>query len=160
MTLEPLEGLVVVDLFAGSGALGIEALSRGAAAAHFVERDRSALEALEGNLEDLAAGERARIWRLSLPAGLERLAGVLGEADLVLADPPYGGNEARELLDGLGRPGRLRAGARVVLEHHAKDPVPERAGRLERTRERRYGETSVSWYVARGDEPGAEPGGE
>lgn len=159
MALEPLGGLTVVDLFAGSGALGIETLSRGASMAHFVERDRSALEALEGNLGDLAAGGRARVWRLALPSGLDRLGEVLADADLVLADPPYGGEEARAVLEGLGRPGRLKPGARVVLEHHAKDAVPERAGRLERTRERRYGETSVSWYVAHGEEPGAEPGG-
>ena len=159
MTLEPLAGLAVIDLYAGSGALGIEALSRGAAIAHFVERDHSALEALEANLDELAAGERARVWRLGLPAGIERLAEVLAEVDLVLADPPYGGEEARRLLEALGGPGRLRPGARVVLEHHAKDGVPERAGCLERTRERRYGETSVSWYVARGGEPGAKPGG-
>lgn len=159
MTLEPLAGLVVVDLYAGSGALGIEMLSRGAAVAHFVERDRSALEALEGNLGDLGAGARARVWRFALPGGIERLGGVLAGADLVLADPPYGGDEGRAALGALGAPGRLKAGARVVVEHHAKDVLPERAGALERTRERRYGETSVTWYVARGVGPGAEPGG-
>lgn len=159
MTLEPLAGLAVVDLFAGSGALGIETLSRGARIAHFVERDRSALEALEGNLADLGAGARARVWRFALPGGIERLAEVLSEADLVLADPPYGGEDARAALGALGAAGRLREGARVVVEHHAKDALPERAGALERTRERRYGETSVSWYVARGPRPGAEPGG-
>lgn len=159
MTLEPLIGLTVVDLYAGSGALGIETLSRGALAAHFVERDRSALASLEENLEALGAGDRARVWRVALPGGLERMEEVLAGADVVLADPPYGGDDARAVLAALGRHGRLRAGARVVVEHHAKDGLPERAGTLERTRERRYGETSVSWYVARGGEPGAEPGG-
>ena len=159
MALEPVAGLVVVDLFAGSGALGIETLSRGASVVHFVEHDRGALESLEANLEALGARDRAVIWRQALPAAVSRLAEVLSRADLVLADPPYGGGDARAVLEALGQPGRLRAGSRMVVEHHAKDALPERAGRLERTRERRYGETSVTWYLALGGEPGAQPGG-
>jgi 16S rRNA (guanine966-N2)-methyltransferase len=146
MALEPLAGLRVVDLFAGSGALGIEALSRGAAQASFVERDRSARQALEENLRALGLEARAQVWPVVLPGGLGRLADALGAADLVLADPPYGGEPAGATLAALGRPGVLREGAIVVIEHHAKDALPERVGRLERGRQRRYGETMVSTY--------------
>jgi 16S rRNA (guanine966-N2)-methyltransferase len=146
MALEPLAGLRVVDLFAGSGALGIEALSRGAAVVDFVESDRVARSALAGNLAVLGLEERGRVWSLTLPRGFARLDAALAAADLVLADPPYGGGPARETLRALGEPGRLRAGARVVLEHHAKDELPERCGDLARARERRYGETAVSTY--------------
>jgi hypothetical protein len=73
MALEPLEGLRVVDLFAGSGALGIEALSRGAAHADFIEPDRAALAALRANLGSLGLEDRARVWPLRLPAGLRRI---------------------------------------------------------------------------------------
>jgi len=149
MALEPLADLRVVDLYAGSGALGIEALSRGARFADFVESDRAARAALAANLSALTLGERARVWPLTLPAGLARLAGPLAAADLVLADPPYGGDRARVLLVELGEPGRLRGGARVVLEHHAKDEVPETCGDLVRARGRRYGETMVSTYDVR-----------
>ena len=145
MALEPLAGLAVVDLFAGSGALGIEALSRGAARADFVEAEVAARRALEQNLADLGLGARAKIWSLRLPQGLRALKDVLGAADLVLADPPYGGSDARALLLALGA-GMVSARARVVVEHHAKDDVPERAGRLLRSRSRRYGETTVSTY--------------
>ncbi len=148
MALEPLQGRRVVDLYAGSGALGIEALSRGAASADFVERDREARRILEENLEALQLGPRSRIWALDLPRGVERLAGALADADLVLADPPYGGESALELLRALGREGVLRPQALVVIEHHAKDHVPERSGRLARIRTRRYGETLVSTYEA------------
>lgn len=148
MALEPLEGCVVVDLFAGSGGLGIEALSRGAAHAHFVETDHRALAALATNLEALGAVERATVWRLELPRGLDRIAAPLAHADVVFADPPYGGDPARRVLAALGEPARLRGGARVVLEHHTKDVLPERVGALERVRSRRYGETQVSWYDA------------
>jgi 16S rRNA (guanine966-N2)-methyltransferase len=88
MSLEPFAGLVVVDLFAGSGALGIEALSRGATEAHFVERDRAALLALKRNLETLGLETRSTVWPLALPHGLTRLAAVFARSDLVLADPP------------------------------------------------------------------------
>ena len=150
MSLGDLSDARVVDLFAGSGALGIEALSRGAAHVDFVDSDRSARMTLEENLASLGAQSRARVWPLGLPHGLKRLAGPLAQADLVLADPPYGGAEAREVLRALGEPGVLRSGARVVLERHQKDEVPEKAGMLSRVRERQYGETVVEVYEAQG----------
>ena len=146
MALEPLQGQRVVDLFAGSGALGIEALSRGATRADFVEREAAARRVLEENLESLGLVERGRVWALDLPRGLDRLRGELAQADLVLADPPYGGGPAREVVVALGRQGTLKPGARLVLEHHAKDEVPDSSGCLARLRARRYGETMVSAY--------------
>ena len=150
MTLEPLTGLCVVDLYAGSGALGIEALSRGARRVDFADSDARALEALRANLETLNAGDRARLWRLTLPRGLARLEGALAAADLVLIDPPYGGDRAVAMLEALDRSGRLREGARVVAEHSGRDLLPERAGRLARERERRYGQTLVTTYRVSG----------
>lgn len=144
MALEPLADLTVVDLFAGSGAMGIEALSRGARHVDFVEDGRAALVALENNLETLGIAERARVWRLSLPRGLERLRSRIESADLVLLDPPYGGELANATLRVLA----TQAGphTRVVVEHHTKDEVPEAIGPLERIRQRRYGETMVTTY--------------
>jgi 16S rRNA (guanine966-N2)-methyltransferase len=154
MTLEPLRGARVVDLFAGSGALGIEALSRGAVQADFVESDPAARAALSGNLAALDLGGRARVWPLVLPRGLARLGRALSAADLVMADPPYGGGPARETLRALGVPGVLRGGAVVVIEHHAKDELPETSGNLSLARTRRYGETVVATYqVAAGEAP-------
>jgi 16S rRNA (guanine966-N2)-methyltransferase len=146
MALEPLRGARVVDLFAGSGSLGIEALSRGAVHADFVESDPAARTALSGNLAALGLTARARVWPLTLPRGLTRLRVALSSADLVLADPPYGGGPARETLRALGFPGVLRAGAKVVVEHHAKDELPDRSGDLTLARARRYGETVVATY--------------
>ncbi len=148
MRLEPLAGVVVTDLFAGSGALGIEALSRGAAFAHFVEPDRHALDALRANLADLDLAARAKVWPLRLPGAVARLAEALASSSLVLADPPYGGADARRLFEALGAPARLPDGARVVLERHAKDEVPEVIGALSRVDTRRYGETVVDIYRA------------
>ena len=149
MSLGELGSIHVVDLFAGSGALGIEALSRGATFVHFVDSDRNARETLARNLATLGAAGRSKIWPLTLPRGLARLADELRTALLVLVDPPYGGADACAVLAVLGRPGVLVAGARVVVERHQKDELPETAGTLVLERERRYGETVVNLYDVR-----------
>jgi 16S rRNA (guanine966-N2)-methyltransferase len=159
MALGPLDGMRVVDLYAGSGALAIEALSRGAVWADMVDLDRRSREAIARNLEELDLRDRARVWPLRLPAGLQRLAAVLAQADVVFVDPPYGGEAACAVLAGLGRAGLLRPGSRVVLETHAKDAVPEHAGALARERERQYGETVVHVYRAGGESPPPTEGG-
>lgn len=146
MALEPLTGLRVVDLFAGSGSLGIEALSRGAESAEFVDDDGRALEALRTNLRTLGLEAQARARRIVLPRGITRIADALAAADLVLLDPPYGGNRALAMLETLGETAVLRAGVRVVAEHGLRDALPERVGRLARERERRYGQTLVTTY--------------
>ena len=151
MALEPLTGWRVVDLYAGSGALGIEALSRGAEHVDFVESARPARLALEANLETLGLGDRSRVWPLELPRGLGRLADPIRRANLILLDPPYGGTEARSALEALVRL-ELEPAVRVVLEHHSRDDVPEACGPLRRSRQRRYGETCVSTYTLSGTE--------
>lgn len=131
-----IEGSRVLDLFAGSGALGIEALSRGASHCTFVERDRAAVDAIRRNVADLGLGDRT-----SIVVGdvLARLA-VLPPVELVLADPPYGFAGWSTLLDGL-KPLTSSTGL-VVLE--SGDPVGEVSG-WETVRERRYGRTWVTF---------------
>ena len=150
MSLGPLGGMRVVDLYAGSGALAIEALSRGAAFADLVDDDRRAREAIDQNLDALELRSRAKVWPLRLPQGLKRLWDVLATADVVFADPPYGGGDARAILALLGETGGLREGTRVVLERHGKDEVPSVYGTLELARERRYGETVINLYRSGG----------
>jgi 16S rRNA (guanine(966)-N(2))-methyltransferase RsmD len=156
MTLEPLAGLRVMDLYAGSGALGIEALSRGASHVDFVESNAAARAVLQRNLAALEIDSLASLWSYALPQGLRRLAERVRDADLVLVDPPYG-ETGREVLSVLGDL-ELKPDLRVTLEHHARDPVPERCGKLVRVRERRYGETRVSLFRCAGgeDRPGPE----
>jgi 16S rRNA (guanine966-N2)-methyltransferase len=134
--LGDLAGLRVLDLFAGSGALGIEALSRGAAAATFVERSPRALAALRANIAALGLGERARVVDGDARTALRAAA----EYDLVFVDPPYA--EASSLADALasGLPALLAPGARVVSESDRRAPL-ELAMPLQR--ERRYGDTMI-----------------
>ncbi|MFN8587987.1 MAG: 16S rRNA (guanine(966)-N(2))-methyltransferase RsmD [Candidatus Eisenbacteria bacterium] len=156
MSFGDMEGWTVLDLYAGSGAQGIEALSRGAAFAHFVDSGRAALEVIGRNLDVLGLRERAKVWPVALPAAVRRLGDVIPECHLLLADPPYGGQDARAILAALGEQ-RFRPGAIVALERHQKDEVPSEAGALTLVRERRYGETVVNLYEAR-PQPAPEDG--
>lgn len=140
-----LEGRAL-DLYAGSGALGIEALSRGAAHAVFVERDPRALAALRANLDMLGLrGGEADVRPMDARAVL-RNARVRGEAyDLVFLDPPYrlAAGLGKELSEGIG--GLLAPGARVVCESDRRSPL-ELA--LPLSRERRYGDTLIRIHTA------------
>jgi 16S rRNA (guanine966-N2)-methyltransferase len=129
-------GSAVLDLFAGSGALGIEALSRGAAGATFVERDPRALEALRANVAELGLGARAEIRTGDALAALRRGA----IYDLVFIDPPYAA--AAQLSGALSSelPAVLAAGARVVSESDRRSPLELELPLL---RERRYGDTLI-----------------
>jgi 16S rRNA (guanine(966)-N(2))-methyltransferase RsmD len=153
--LEPeLDGASVLDLFAGSGAGGIEALSRGAARATFVEKDQGAAAVIEANLRATGlAGPAASIVRWDVVRWLEEPNA--GETfDLVLVDPPYA--ETELLLRILERLGAARAplapDARVVAKHFWRDRPPERVGMLAVERERRFGETALTFYRRTGGE--------
>jgi 16S rRNA (guanine966-N2)-methyltransferase len=145
--VSPLVGARVLDLFAGSGALGIEALSRGAVAATFVERDRRAVEVIRANLEALGLGEEEA--RVVQGAALTAVgdASARGDAyDLVLLDPPYRDAPAlgRELSQAL--PAILAPDARVVAESDRREPL---ALELPLVRERRYGDTLIRIHANR-----------
>ncbi len=134
-SLGVLEGAIVADLFAGSGAIGIEALSRGAEQCTFVERDRVALRALEANLTSLGLADRARVLRSDAATIASSL-----DVDIVFADPPYDFDRWADLVVG------VRADLVVAESGRAIEPP---AG-WERTRAKRYGRTWVS-FLARAD---------
>jgi 16S rRNA (guanine(966)-N(2))-methyltransferase RsmD len=145
--LDPdLAGAVVLDLFAGSGAAGIEALSRGAARAVFVERDKAAAAVIAENLARThLGGERARIVRTEALAWLLGPDAVTaGPFDIVIVDPPYAETGLlATALDAVGS--SLSPGARVVAKHFWRDPPPH-PGLLASERERRFGETTLTFY--------------
>ena len=132
----------VLDLYAGSGAIGIEALSRGAAACDFVEHDRHALAAIRENVERAGVGDRASVH------GQDVLRYLVGPGEhrfsLVILDPPYA---ERAILAPLERlRGRLAPGATVVVKHHWRTQIPIPEG-LAAWRERRFGETTLTFLV-------------
>jgi 16S rRNA (guanine966-N2)-methyltransferase len=134
--LGDVSGLTVLDLFAGSGALGLEALSRGAARATFVERDPAAVRVLQTNLD--ALGEEADVRRTDARAFLRNASGTGEPYDLLFLDPPY--RDAPRLGRELDLRGVLASGGRVVTESDHRAPldldIPTRF-------ERRYGDTLI-----------------
>ncbi|WP_086617323.1 16S rRNA (guanine(966)-N(2))-methyltransferase RsmD [Erythrobacter tepidarius] len=132
------DGLQVADLFAGSGALGLEALSRGAASCLFVEQDRAALDAIRANIAALGARERARIEAGSVMA----LRAAPAPLDLILADPPYHSGAGEVALDRLLRLGWIGPQTWIALETAGKEDVAVKGLALES--ERRVGKGKLS----------------
>ncbi len=123
------DGLRVADLYAGSGALGLEALSRGAASVTFVEWDRAATQAIERNIASLGAGDRTRIiagTAASLPRG--------EPFDLILADPPYGAGSGDAVVGAVAAAGWLAPGGWLGIETDRNEAVDPGAWRLDATR--------------------------
>ena len=156
-TLTPrLPGARLLDLFAGAGGVGLEALSRGAAHATFVERDPRALEALRANVDTLGVGEQARIERGAVRAIVERLARGQARYDLVFLDPPYEAEAVVATVEQLGGLDVVVPDGLVIAQHLTKRPPPARTGRLAAFRTRRFGETTLTFFRADGyDSPGA-----
>ncbi len=135
-----LEGATVLDLFAGSGALGFEALSRGAERVVFVERARRALEAIRANADMLGAASEVEIWSGDAMEYVSRLKA--GSFDLALADPPYGEGFAASLIE---RFETTAFASQLWVEHRKTDVTPELPG----LRQRRYGDTLISIVEAK-----------
>ena len=144
-TLPPdaVEDAQVLDLYAGTGALGIEALSRGARSVDFVERDRRLCRSIQDNLEAAHATESCQVLCATVMKALGRLT---GPYDLVLLDPPYAATDILEVLDRLEGRGLLGDDATVVAEHAWRDKAIEPSGRLALQQTRRYGDTALSYY--------------
>ncbi|MCA1647078.1 MAG: RsmD family RNA methyltransferase [Chloroflexi bacterium] len=134
----------VLDLFAGSGGLGIEALSRGAQSAEFVERDRDAARIIQSNLRMVGLEDRARVHQ-SAVAGMLRT--IRAPLDLVFLDPPYADAEAlQSAVDALQAHSLLLPSSVVILEQSATAEPPAIIGPLGLTTTRRHGRTRISLY--------------
>lgn len=140
-----LEGADVLDLFAGSGALGLEALSRGARHATFIENDARALKCLRANINTLGAGELSMVVSADVFGYIDRLAA--GSFDIALADPPYGHGLAGRLV------GRFRREpfARILCVEHGHTETLDLAPDAH---ERRYGDTVITFIPAPDSEEG------
>ncbi len=149
---------VVVDLFAGTGSMGLEALSRGARSCCFAERDRTAIERLTRNIEAMGLTDRCRIWRGDI---LRRLPGWLAElpgpADLAFVDPPYALVERWQWAQATGGifdplAAKLAPGATVVFRCERNIALPEAFGLLSLRDRRDYGTMSLL-FLARAMNP-------
>ena len=133
------DGLRVLDLYAGTGALALEAVSRGAAHATLIEKDPKAASAIQRNLDELGCADRCTLLREDVARALPRLAGE--EFDLVFSDPPYALQAAQRTLDELARWRLLAPRGRVVVERDRREPGPALPEGFSPLDERRYGDT-------------------
>ncbi|MGB6745630.1 MAG: 16S rRNA (guanine(966)-N(2))-methyltransferase RsmD [Terracidiphilus sp.] len=146
-----IEGAAFLDLYAGSGAVGLEALSRGAGSATFVERAQPALKALRGNLAALGVASGFRVHAGSVAAFL--CTGRGDGFDVVFLDPPYDAADEYESMLGLlggAAAAQLAPGAVVVAEHRRKQRLEDRYGGLARTRLLEQGDAGLSFYAVSG----------
>jgi len=138
---------VVLDLFAGTGALGIEALSRGAESAVFVDNNPGAVSLIERNITSCSFDKHARIIRWDIKKNLNCLKSAKKAYDLVFLDPPYNQNRVKPTLLNLEHTRSLEKGARIVVEHSPLETIPEDLFMFEIEDQRRYGKTVVSFLT-------------
>ncbi len=148
----------VLDLYAGTGGLGIEALSRGALHADFVEQAGAAVVVIRSNLEHTRYLDVSTIHQLPVSTYLARSARSLESFDLVFLDPPYADEDIGEVLESLGGSALIQSGTMVVLGHWPRLTPPATARRLELVRTRCHGDSCFTVYEwPRDDEPSSGP---
>lgn len=140
------EGKVVLDLFAGTGSLGIEALSRGAAAAVFVDKAPQAIRSLTRNIDACCLEGRSTILKRDILWGLRFLRSIGHAFDLVFIDPPYDKGFAERTVRLLDRSECTSDEASIVIEHSMREVLPEKVARFIISDQRHYGKTLVSFY--------------
>jgi len=141
-----MEGISFLDLFAGSGSVGIEALSRGARLSIFVEVDRRSVAVIRENLTDLSLFDRAEVFALEVRRALKILNKKQAKFDIIFIGAPYGSPILSQTLKLLGKADLLKEGGIVVAEHRFKQLVDEEFDLLIRFRQERYGDTMFSFY--------------
>jgi 16S rRNA (guanine966-N2)-methyltransferase len=140
------EGEVVLDLFSGTGALALEALSRGAARAVLVDSGREGAALSTKNATDLGFAGQSEVLAMAADRAIEHLGKKGEKFTLVFMDPPYAQRAIEAVLEQLLAAGVLADGARIVAEHSKKEAVAESVGRLQRLDQRTFGDTAVSIF--------------
>jgi 16S rRNA (guanine966-N2)-methyltransferase len=142
------EDATVADLFAGTGAMGLEALSRGAKQAVFVDFNPKSLALIKKNIALLKEEARSRVIAWNLLQNAACLSAHAFNYDLIFADPPYGEHTLGTILDNLAKAGALGPEGTLVCEHDRSEPVPQDSP-FELTDQRRYGRTLISFFSTR-----------
>lgn len=147
---EDLTGLRVLDLFAGTGALGFEAISRGAELAVFVDSSDLSINLIKRNADKLGVKDKILVFKLSLPEGLSKLIASLSDIsfDLIFVTPPYKTDLALRTVKALGKhKNLLKVGGFVIVEEHTEISMPNQIDLLTLSDRRTYGETTLYFYT-------------
>lgn len=140
------DGEYVLDLFAGTGGLGIEALSRGAESAIFVDMDPKSIEVIKQNLKTVKLESQAEVYRNDAMRAIKALEKRAKGFDLIFLDPPYKMTNVDEMMLDLAQRGLVQEDATVMVEHDASHTYPEQIGDFRQIRVANYGETTVTIY--------------
>ncbi len=135
-----------LDLFAGTGSVGIEALSRGASLAFFVENDRKVVQTLRENLEITGFSDRSEVFCLDVIRALSVIGRDGGKFDIIFIGAPYGDPVLEETLKKLAEISVVEENGVIVAEHSVRQKMPESYGSLKKSRDARYGDTVLSLY--------------
>lgn len=141
-------GVNFLDLFAGSGAVGIEALSRGAARAVFVDKDKACCEAIEENLNKIK--QNAEVINTDTDRALDILSNSGNKVDIIFIDPPYYSDLTKKTLQKISACDILSPCALVIVQHYKKDDCCESIGKLTRCKIKKYGDTVLSFFEKEG----------
>jgi len=144
-------GASVLDLFAGSGSLGIEALSRGAENVIFIDLQKRCADTIKKNLGELqiAPGRKARVYHNDAFKAIKKLGDLKSRFDLIFLDPPYYGNMTRKCLIYIPNYDILKYSYLIVCEHFKKDLLPDKIECLVKSHQARYGDTVLTFYAGK-----------
>ena len=136
----------VLDMFAGTGSLGIEALSRGAASAVFFDRSQQCCGIIKENLQHTKLTDKASVYTIDFTAGIEKMYKEGRKFDIIIMDPPYNKNFIQEALKLLTINDIMMDDGVIIAEHSIKDELPESCGRIKAIDTRKYGDTMITIY--------------
>ena len=139
-------GSTFLDLFSGSGGIGIEALSRGAKEAYFVEKAKPALRCIRENLRYTKLDKKAQVLATDVNSAIRQLETKNVTFDHIFMDPPYYKNMFIDALSSIDEADLLCDDGIIVVEHDTKDKFVDKIGRLEKTRDKKYGNTTLTFY--------------
>ncbi len=144
--LGDMSGVSFLDLYAGSGAIGIEALSRGSEKTYLVESNRGCISDIGTNLEKLNIGQECRVIELDAVEAIKKLHAKSEKFDIIFLDPPYYGDLAKKALQTIGAYDILAPCGWIIVQHYKKDPVCLEEGSFSVFRKTKYGDTFLSFY--------------
>lgn len=144
-----IENSNVLDIFAGTGSLGIEALSRGASRTVFLDKSLECCGIIKENLAHTKLADRAEVYSTDFTNGIERLYKKGSKFDLIILDPPYNKNFIQETLNMLIKNDIIKDDGLIVAEHSTSDNLPGSIGRLESIDTRKYGDTMITIFISK-----------
>jgi len=140
---------VVIDLFAGSGNLGIESLSRNASKVYFIDNNKSSIQSIRENLKKTNLAESSIVIQMDVVSAIEKLNSQGVKANIIFLDPPYSKGLVEPTLDGILSFELLQHDGIVVVEHKRNDEIPNNIHNLQKYRTNNYGDVAVSFYELR-----------